>query len=87
MTAKKDTTGDSLRGIEYQLLNALSVKNTEKFMDIVARLYSSYGSEKLLIPNGDDSMLQDKEKFSDVWIRICFNGLIGCYEGKKEVEQ
>lgn len=26
MTAKKDTTGDSLRGIEYQLLNALSVK-------------------------------------------------------------
>ena len=30
MTAKKDTTGDSLRGIEYQLLNALSVKNTEK---------------------------------------------------------
>ena len=25
MTAKKDTTGDSLRGIEYQLLNALSV--------------------------------------------------------------
>ena len=60
MTAKKDTTGDSLRGIEYQLLNALSVKNTEKFMDIVARLYSSYGSEKLLIPKGMIRMLQDK---------------------------
>ena len=34
-------------------------------MDIVARLYSSYGSEKLLIPNGMIRMLQDKEKFSE----------------------
>lgn len=86
MTAKKDTTGDSLRGIEYQLLNALSVKNTEKFMDIVARLYSSYGSEKLLIPNGMIRMLQDKEKFSEYGYAFVL-GLIGCYEGKKEVEQ
>ena len=86
MTAKKDTTGDSLRGIEYQLLNALSVKNTEKFMDIVARLYSSYGSEKLLIPNGMIRMLQDKEKFSEYGYAFVL-GLIGSYEGKKEVEQ
>ena len=86
MTAKKDTTGDSLRGIEYQLLNALSVKNTEKFMDIVARLYSSYGSEKLLIPNGMIRMLQDKEKFSEYGYAFVL-GMIGCYEGKKEVEQ
>ena len=86
MTAKKDTTGDSLRGIEYQLINALSVKNTEKFMDIVARLYSSYGSEKLLIPNGMIRMLQDKEKFSEYGYAFVL-GLIGCYEGKKEVEQ
>ena len=86
MTAKKDTPGDSLPGIEYQLLNALSVKNTEKFMDIVARLYSSYGSEKLLIPNGMIRMLQDKEKFSEYGYAFVL-GLIGCYEGKKEVEQ
>ena len=83
---KNATTGDSLRGIEYQLLNALSVKNTEKFMDIVARLYSSYGSEKLLIPNGMIRMLQDKEKFSEYGYAFVL-GMIGCYEGKKEVEQ
>ena len=64
----------------------ISVKNTEKFMDIVARLYSSYGSEKLLIPNGMIRMLQDKEKFSEYGYAFVL-GLIGCYEGKKEVEQ
>lgn len=55
-------------------------------MDIVARLYSSYGSEKLLIPNGMIWMLQDKEKFSEYGYAFVL-GLIGCYEGKKEVEQ
>ena len=55
MTAKKDTTGDSLRGIEYQLLNALSVKNTEKFMDIVARLYRFLWIGKTPDTEWDDS--------------------------------
>lgn len=85
MAAKNDTTGDSLRGVEYQLINALSVKNTEKYMDIVARLYSAYGSGKLLIPNGMIYMLQDKEKFAEYGYAFVM-GLIGCYEGKKEEE-
>ena len=58
MSAKGESSGECLRGMEYQLLNALCVRNVEKFMDIVLRLYSAYGSRKnengqeLLIPTG-----------------------------------
>ena len=45
MQAKGTSSGDCLRGTVYQLLNALSVRNTDKFMDIVLRLYSAYGSK------------------------------------------
>lgn len=72
MTAKKDTTGDSLRGIEYQLLNALSVKNTEKFMDIVARLIQFLWIGKTPDTEWDDSDVTGQRKIFGVWIRICF---------------
>ena len=37
MTAKGMTSSEGLRGIEYQLLNALAVRNVNKFMDVVMR--------------------------------------------------
>lgn len=70
MSAKGESSGECLRGMEYQLLNALSVRNVEKFMDIVLRLYSAYGSRKnengqeLLIPTGLVQMLGNSEKFT-----------------------
>ncbi len=87
MTAKKDTTGDSLRGIEYQLLNALSVKKYRENLWISLRDCTvPMDRKKLLIPNGMIRMLQDKEKFSEYGYAFVL-GLIGSYEGKKEVEQ
>lgn len=89
MQAKGTSSGDCLRGVEYQLLNALYVKNVDRFMDVVFRLYSSYGSRKnengpeLLIPTGIIEMLEDKEKFTTYGYAFVA-GLIGCYEGKKE---
>ena len=89
LAAKGLTSGEALRGIEYQLLNALSVRNVDKFMDVVLRLYSAYGSRKnengqeLLIPNGFVQMLSDKEKFTQYGYAFVI-GLEGSYETKKE---
>lgn len=66
--------------MEYQLLNALSVRNVEKFMDIVLRLYSAYGSRKnengqeLLIPTGLGTNAGKFGKIYKIWICIC-NGI------------
>ena len=71
MRKKKSESGECLKGIEYQLLNTLSVRNTEKFMDIVLRLYSAYGDEKddkgnnILVPKELVEMLKDEEKFKE----------------------
>ena len=46
MQAKGTSSGDCLRGTVYQLLNALYVNNVWRFLDIVLRLYNSYGSRK-----------------------------------------
>ena len=89
MASKGVSSGDCLRGIEYQLLNALSVRNVEKFMDVVLRLYSSYGSQKnekgqeLLIPTGLVQMLGDQEKFTRYGYAFVM-GLEGCYEKKED---
>ena len=89
MKAKGLTSGDGLRGIEYQLLNALAVKNVDKFMDIVLRLYSAYGGQRtedgheLLIPSGFVQMLNDKEKFTRYGYAFVI-GLEGSYEKEKE---
>ena len=89
MQAKGTSSGDCLRGVEYQLLNALYIKNVDRFMDVVFRLYSSYGSRKnengpeLLIPTGIIEMLEDREKFT-IYGYAFVAGLIGSYEGKKE---
>lgn len=89
MASKGVSSGDCLRGIEYQLLNALSVRNVEKFMDVVLRLYSSYGSQKnekgqeMLIPTGLVQMLGDQEKFTRYGYAFVM-GLEGCYEKKED---
>lgn len=60
---KKGTSNDEcLRGTVYQLLNALSVGNESKFIDITIRLYSS---SKLQMPDGFVYMLGNKEKFQE----------------------
>lgn len=89
METKGKSSRDSLRGIEYQLLNALSTQNVEKFMDVVLRLYSSYGTKRntegkdILIPTGLVQMLSDKEKFTRYGYAFVM-GLEGCYEPKRE---
>lgn len=89
MESKGDTTGESLRGINYQLLTALSVNNVGKFMDIVLRLYGVYGTEKdeneksLLIPKALIEILNDKEK-AQIYGHAFVAGLVGCYEAGKE---
>lgn len=60
LAAKGATTDECLRGTIYQLINALSVKNEEKFIEIVMRIYCS---SKLLMPDGFVEMLGDTEKF------------------------
>ena len=83
------TSSEGLRGIEYQLLNALAVRNVNKFMDVVMRLYSAYGSKRnedgheLLIPTGFVQMLNDKQKFTEYGYAFVM-GLVGSYEPKKE---
>jgi CRISPR-associated protein Cst1 len=48
----------------YQLLNALSVKNKEKFMDIILRVYcSSKLSKNIVIPDAFINMLGNTELF------------------------
>ena len=89
MVSKGESSGDSHTGIEYQLLNALSVRNVDKFMDVVLRLYSSYGSQKnekgqqLLVPTGLVQMLGDQEKFTRYGYAFVM-GLEGCYEKKED---
>ncbi len=89
MVSKGESSGDCLRGIEYQLLNALSVRNVDKFMDVVLRLYSSYGSQKnekgqqLLVPTGLVQMPGDQEKFTRYGYAFVM-GLEGCYEKKED---
>ena len=67
MSAKGESSGECLRGMEYQLLNALSVRNVEKCMDIVLRLYScllytSYQTQERysVLKLGDISPLRDE---------------------------
>ena len=68
METKGVTKDDCLRGTIYQLLNALSVKDTAKFIDIVIRLYSS---TKLLMPDGFVDMLCGQEAFRSGDMHLC----------------
>lgn len=83
MEAKGVTKDDCLRGTIYQLLNALSVRDTGKFIDIVVRLYSS---TKLLMPNGFVDMLDGQESFLELGYAFVL-GLKGSYWNKKSEDE
>lgn len=71
---------ECMRGTIYRLTNALSVGNTERFMDIIIRLYTS---SRLDVPNGFVDMLQDREKFNQYGYAFIF-GLKGSHYVSKE---
>jgi hypothetical protein len=83
METKGVTKDDCLRGTIYQLLNALSVKDTAKFIDIVIRLYSS---TKLLMPDGFVDMLCGQEAFQE-WGYAFVLGLKGSYWNNKSEDK
>lgn len=62
MNSKNATSDECLRGTIYQLLNALSVKNKERFFDIVLRLYCGINKQ---VPTKFFEMIEDQEKFLD----------------------
>lgn len=72
------TTDECLRGTIYQLLNALSVKNEEKFMEIILRTYCS---SKLLVPNEFVYMLGNQELFLEYGYAFVL-GLKGSHQGE-----
>jgi len=80
LLAKKAENDECMRGTIYQLLNALSVRNEGKFMDIVIRLYSS---TKLPMADGFVYMLGNKEKFSEYGYSFIL-GLKGSYTDSKD---
>lgn len=84
---EKKATGnvdDSLRGTIYQLLNALSVRNWKKYIEIIIRLYCSCQVE---MPSGFTRMINDDEEFQAYGYAFVL-GLRGSYfeTGKKDDE-
>ena len=71
---------ECMRGTIYRLTNALSVGNTERFMDMIIRLYTS---SRLDVPNGFIDMLQDREKFNQYGYAFIL-GLKGSHYVSKE---
>jgi CRISPR-associated protein Cst1 len=45
LSSKKEDADNKVRGIVYQLLNALQVKDARRFMDISLRIYTGLGKE------------------------------------------
>lgn len=81
LLAAKGTTDDScLRGTIYQLLNALSVGNVNRFMEIVIRAYCS---TTLHAPKEFVECLGDKDKLKESGYAFLL-GLQGTYCEKKE---
>lgn len=77
----KGTSDDAcIRGTVYQLLNALSVRNTERFMEIIMRTYCS---TKLQVPNAFIEFLKDKDTFMEYGYAFLL-GLQGSHYEKKE---
>jgi CRISPR-associated protein Cst1 len=81
LDAKGTTDDECLRGMIYQLLNALSVKNIEHFMDIIMRVYCS---TKLQVPDGFIRML-DNSKDNKVFQEFGYAFVLGL-QGSHYVE-
>lgn len=80
LASKGAATDECLRGTIYQLLNALSVRNDKKFIEIVMRIYCS---SNLLIPDGFVQMLGNTELFQQYGYAFVL-GLKGSRSEKKE---
>lgn len=77
----KGTEDDAcIRGMVYQLLNALSVGNVEHFMEILMRVYCS---TKLQVPNAFIDLLGDHDAFVEYGYAFLL-GLQGSHYVKKE---
>lgn len=80
LLAKGATDDFCIRGTVYQLLNALSVGNADRFMEIVLRVYCS---TKLQIPNEFVECLGDQARFKEYGYAFLL-GLKGSHYEKKE---
>lgn len=69
---------ERIRGTVYQLLNALSVKNKERFFEIAIRLYTSL---QISIPKEFSSLLKSEEQFQQYGYAFIL-GLKGSYYDK-----
>ena len=79
---KNPNAEDALRGTVYQLLNALSIKNESKFMEITIRLYCSWQME---IPPGFTKMLGDRDQLQACGYAFIL-GLKGSYFDKEKAD-
>lgn len=80
LRSKNMTNDDCLRGTIYQLLNALSVKNQGKFIEIVMRMYCS---SKWPMPDGFVQMLGNQDLFQEYGYAFLL-GLKGSYQEKEK---
>ena len=74
MKGAANDNDECMRGTVYQLLNALSARNNDKFMDMVIRLYNSC---KLLIPDGFVDMLGKNEKSQEKFMEYGYAFVLG----------
>ncbi len=77
---KNAASDECLRGTIYQLLNALSVRNEEKFIEIIMRMYCS---SKLAMPDGFVQMLGNQDLFQEYGYAFLL-GLKGSYQKKED---
>lgn len=81
LLAAKGATDDAcIRGMVYKLLNALSVCDVARFMDVIMRVYCS---TKLCVPNAFIRLLEDKDSFQEYGYAFLI-GLQGGYYEKEE---
>lgn len=78
-TIADEKTEDIIRGIVYQLTNALKVQNVEQFADLIIRLYSSC---KLPIPSVFMQALRSGDQFAVIGYAFIL-GLKGAFYNKK----
>ena len=77
----KGTSEDAcIRGTIYQLLNALSVGNVERFMEVIMRVYCS---TRLQVPDAFIEFLKDRDTFTEYGYAFLL-GLQGSHYEKKE---
>ena len=80
LRVKQTDKDDCIRGTIYQLLNALSVGNVERFMEVIMRTYCS---TKLQVPDAFIEFLRDTDTFTEYGYAFLL-GLKGSHIVKKE---